>query len=126
MALNKTAAGNAPDTGSPPFSRVANREKKSGVPVNSGDAYGENGYGGPSSETVIGKTRADMTVNNDGSDPALEAAKAKRTTDTGPQMRTVSDTPLAAAFGHKRQTSDSPATLPSKIGATNAPVARKP
>jgi hypothetical protein len=45
----------------------------------------------------------------------------------GSQTRDVGvDAGMKPSFGIKRQTSDSPATSPSKIGATNAPVARKP
>jgi hypothetical protein len=133
IGLPKKAAGDRADTGTP-ITRVAvKREMKSSVPVNDGSAFSENGYSGPSSETLIGKTRADMTVNNDDTDQALAAVK-QRGAGRSDQTENWQTRELSAAggknvpdgFGMTRQTKDAPDQMPSKIGATNAPVARKP
>lgn len=97
--VTTTATGNAADTGTPvsiaPTKRPPDYEKDFSW---GRQGYGSNAYGGASSDTPGKRTRADMTVNNDDSDPVLSALRlhgsaAMRVPLPGDDVESVKGTP---------------------------------
>jgi hypothetical protein len=150
-SVETTATGNAKDTGvpvsQPPVKRVAAKLDFGGK----GDqGYGSNRYGGPSSlnpgQTMESPLATDLrTTAAAGGDDVLETvqkfgAAAMRSPLPGDevenvkglpasQLRDVSNNGYPPAYGMAKRGADqgSPGgTVPATIGATSAPVARKP
>lgn len=97
--VKTTATGNAKDTGTPVNVAPTQRPPEFAKDYTFGrQGYGSNAYGGASSDTPGKRTRADMTVNNDDSDPVLGALRqygsaAMRSPEVGDDVEDVRGTP---------------------------------
>lgn len=97
--VTTTATGNAADTGTPVSIPPTKRPPEYDKDFTWGrQGYGANAYGGASSDTPGKRTRADMSVNNDDSDPVLAALRlhgsaAMRSPEVGDDVEDVRGTP---------------------------------
>lgn len=97
--VQTTATGNAADTGTPVSIPPTKRPPDFDKDFTWGrQGYGGNAYGGASSDMPGKRTRADMSVNNDDSDPVLNTIRQHGTAamvpdPTGDNVESVRGTP---------------------------------
>lgn len=96
--VKTTATGNAKDTGTPVSIPPTQRPPEYDKDFTWGrSGYGSNAYGGASSDLPGKRTRAEMSVNNDDTDPVLRQLRltgsASMRADVGDNVESVKGTP---------------------------------